>query len=184
VRLFVAPGFFDPQTCRRVRAAMDAGTPEASEVLGDGIALDEEVRRAAHIEIDPAMLETLEARLDAARAEIGRFYGVALTEREGTSLLRYPAGGFYKPHRDYAANAAWPGAARRKIAVVVFLASAREDEPSGPFTGGCLRLLPDDEAAIDVRPREGTLVAFPADTLHEVTPVAAGERDTLVDWFY
>jgi predicted 2-oxoglutarate/Fe(II)-dependent dioxygenase YbiX len=27
------------------------------------------------------------------------------------------------------------------------------------------------------------LVAFPADTLHEVTPVEGGHRDTVVDWF-
>ena len=163
---------------------MDAGTPEPSEVLGGGMTLDEEVRRAAHIDIDTRVLQVIEDRLDAAAPAIGRFYGLQLTEREGTGLLRYPAGGFYKPHRDYAINTAWPGAARRRIAVVVFLASSRDEEASGLFGGGWLRLFPDDGDAIDLKPRQGTLVAFPADTLHEVTVVGDGLRDTLVDWFY
>jgi predicted 2-oxoglutarate/Fe(II)-dependent dioxygenase YbiX len=184
LRLFIEPRLFDPPTCRRIRAAMDAGTPEPSEVLGSDMALDEEVRRAAHVDIDAMLLQVIEDRLDAAAPAIGRFYGLRLTEREGTSLLRYPAGGFYKPHRDYAVNAAWPGAARRRIAVVVFLASSRDEEPSGLFDGGWLRLLPDDGEPLDLRPRQGTLVAFPADTLHEVTVVGSGRRDTLVDWFY
>jgi predicted 2-oxoglutarate/Fe(II)-dependent dioxygenase YbiX len=27
------------------------------------------------------------------------------------------------------------------------------------------------------------LVAFPAETMHEVSPVVGGHRDTVVDWF-
>ena len=36
----------------------------------------------------------------------------------------------------------------------------------------------------DIHPRAGTLVAFLSSTLHEVTPVTAGVRDTVVDWLY
>jgi predicted 2-oxoglutarate/Fe(II)-dependent dioxygenase YbiX len=32
-------------------------------------------------------------------------------------------------------------------------------------------------------PTRGTLVAFPADMLHEVTPVVEGTRNAVVDWF-
>jgi predicted 2-oxoglutarate/Fe(II)-dependent dioxygenase YbiX len=188
VHLFLSSGFFDRQTCARIRAAMDAGTSEPSEVLGDDIALDigldEDVRRAASIDVDDVTLELIEGQLDARRDEIGGFFGLTLVAREGTSLLRYAAGGFYKPHRDYAADSGWPGAALRRIAVVVFLGSSCDEDPAGRFAGGWLRLFPDDGEPIDVRPREGTLVAFPADTLHEVTVVRDGVRDTLVDWFY
>jgi predicted 2-oxoglutarate/Fe(II)-dependent dioxygenase YbiX len=58
------------------------------------------------------------------------------------------------------------------VAVVLFLSACR---------GGVLRLLDDN---VDVRPAEGSLVAFSADTLHEVAPVEAGTRDVVVDWFY
>jgi predicted 2-oxoglutarate/Fe(II)-dependent dioxygenase YbiX len=46
-----------------------------------------------------------------------------------------------------------------------------------------LRLLPDNAPSIDIVPRRGLLVAFPADTVHEVLPVTGGHRDTVVDWF-
>ena len=51
------------------------------------------------------------------------------------------------------------------------------------FTGGTLNLL-DGSSARAIVPQEGTLVAFSADTLHEVAPVVDGTRDTVVDWFY
>jgi PKHD-type hydroxylase len=191
VHLYTAPAFFDRQTCARIRAAMDVGTSEPSEVLNDGaldialeIALDEDVRRATSVDVDGTTLGFIERAFDTRRDEVGQFFGVSLAAREGTSLLRYPAGGFYKPHRDYALDAAWPGAALRRVALVVFLNSSREADGAGAFAGGWLRLFPDDGETIEVRPREGTLVAFPADTLHEVTLVRDGVRDSLVDWFY
>ena len=45
---------------------------------------------------------------------------------------------------------------------------------------GCFRTA---RHASRIIPRRGMLVVFPADTLHEVTPVADGHRDTVVDWF-
>jgi predicted 2-oxoglutarate/Fe(II)-dependent dioxygenase YbiX len=30
----------------------------------------------------------------------------------------------------------------------------------------------------------GSLIAFPSDMVHEVTPVSRGERYTVVSWFY
>ena len=37
---------------------------------------------------------------------------------------------------------------------------------------------------MDVVPRRGMLVAFPATMLHEVTVVRRGVRDAVVDWYY
>ncbi len=162
---------------------MDAGTTEPGEVLDSGIVLDEEARRAALIDIDEAMLAGIEHRLDATREALAQFFAMPLPGREGTSVLRYQPGGFYRRHRDYAADVPWPGAALRRVAVVVFLNSARQEEADGAFDGGALWLYPEDEPAVEIRPRQGTLVAFPADTLHEVTTVTGGVRDALVDWF-
>ena len=49
---------------------------------------------------------------------------------------------------------------------------------------GVLRLFPDEGDPIDILPKGGTLVAFPAAMPHEVTRVTAGRRDAIVDWFY
>jgi predicted 2-oxoglutarate/Fe(II)-dependent dioxygenase YbiX len=178
-------GFLDPSSCRRIRRAMDAGDPEPAQVLDKRIDTDEDIRRAMHVEVDSATLTFLEGRLDEARPLIERFFRVQLNDREGASTLRYTAGGFFRRHRDWGRLPSWPGAARRRIAVVVFLTTSREADPSGTFAGGMLRLFAGDGAApIDVAPHEGTLVAFPATMLHEVTEVHDGTRDSVVDWFY
>jgi predicted 2-oxoglutarate/Fe(II)-dependent dioxygenase YbiX len=36
---------------------------------------------------------------------------------------------------------------------------------------------------VEIVPKRGMLVAFPADAVHEVSPVVDGCRDTVVDWF-
>src|SRR5690606_19121568 len=115
------------------------------------------------------------------------FFGLPLGDREGCGFVRYPDGGFYTPHRDRAWVDAWPAAARRAIAVVVFLngcrggppdppSSARGTGDEGTFSGGTLRIYAAG-TAIDVVPRTGLLAAFRADAWHEVTRVTGGTRD-------
>lgn len=183
LRIFVAEHAMDDATCRRVQAAMDVGVREPSEVIEDEMALVEDVRRASHIEVPPAIFELIDAHLDAQREAIAAFFDHPLDGREGVNLLRYEEGGFYKPHVDRAELPAWPPAAHRAFTAILFLESAREAEPSGRFSGGVLRLLPDDAEPIDIVPRRGVLVAFPAEIVHEVLPVTEGHRDTVVDWF-
>jgi predicted 2-oxoglutarate/Fe(II)-dependent dioxygenase YbiX len=166
-------GFLDAVTCRRIRARMDEAAVEPAEILADGIALDREVRRVATVDVDRETIAELERCLDATLDDIGRHFGVTLTEREGINVLRYEPGGFYMPHVDRAESEAWPAAARRQVAVVVFL--------NDGFAGGELCLI---DERVDVTPREGLLVAFDAGSLHEVAPVRSGTRDVLVDWLY
>src|SRR5688500_14292664 len=37
---YIEPGFLDPASCARIRAAMDRGAPEPAEILQNGVALD------------------------------------------------------------------------------------------------------------------------------------------------
>jgi predicted 2-oxoglutarate/Fe(II)-dependent dioxygenase YbiX len=176
--------FLDAVMCGRVRAAMDRGVHEPAEVLLDDTTVDNEGRRASSIDIDAAIREMVEHSLDTASAEIAGFFSIPLVEREGASFLRYDVGGFYKPHRDHSMVESWPAAARRRIAVVVFLNNASSRPAPDEFSGGELRLLEGPAAPVDILPRRGMLVAFPATTPHEVLPVRRGRRDTMVDWFY
>jgi predicted 2-oxoglutarate/Fe(II)-dependent dioxygenase YbiX len=175
--------FLDPATCRRIRAAMDAGETETAEVLDDEIEVRDEVRKVASVEVAPAIVDEVERRFDEQRASVAAFFDRDLTGREGAGFLRYADGGFYRAHRDRAFVASWPDAARRAIAVVVFLNSSRDADAAGTFGGGTLRVFAGDDV-IDVVPTEGMLVAFPADLLHAVLDVTGGTRDTIVDWFY
>ena len=163
---------------------MNAGTAEDAEVLAGGFELQEDVRRAVQIDVADTELAMVDATLDAMRIPIASFYGLTLQSREGASFLRYETGGFYLPHVDRAHVPSWPLTEQRQITIVLFLESSCEAEPSGGFRGGILRLFPDEGEPMDIIPKAGMLVAFPADMRHEVTPVTSGRRDTIVDWFY
>jgi predicted 2-oxoglutarate/Fe(II)-dependent dioxygenase YbiX len=194
-------GFLELDICRQLRDAMDAGVCEEAEVLQpgeEGTAAQMTVRRATGVEVGAVALSTIEVALDAVKSTLEAFFDRTLVEREGSGFLRYGPGGLYRPHRDWAEVAGWPGAARREIAVIVFLNSGRAAGPHGEFEGGWLRLYSAvaDEigepaahtapgaATLDIVPRAGTLVAFLARQWHEVTPVTAGTRDVVVDWYY
>ncbi len=178
---FIIERFLDTATCGRFRRIMDEGDTEPAEILEDTIALDVEVRRVATVDITPAAITAIGRRLDAVRGQIGGHFGLTLTAREGVSFLRYVAGDFYLPHVDRAAADVWPDAARRQVAVVVFLNASVPNPGPGQFAGGELSLI---DARVDVVPREGMLVAFDAGMLHEVARVRAGTRDVIVDWYY
>jgi PKHD-type hydroxylase len=154
---------------------MDRAAAEPAEILAGRIAVDTGVRHAMSVDVDADTVTLIETAIDAERAALASFFDEPPGEREGPGFLRYGPGGFYGPHRDRGSMPSWPGAARRRIAVVIFL--------NDQFGGGVLRLY-GEEGASDIVPREGTLVAFAADTLHEVEPVTEGTRDTVVDWFY
>jgi predicted 2-oxoglutarate/Fe(II)-dependent dioxygenase YbiX len=163
---------------------MDRGASDPAEVLEDSIEHQDHVRRTLSIEVSEATLAEVERTLEGARERLSALSEMTLGVREGTGFLRYLPGGFYRPHRDKGDLPSWPGAARRQLAVVLFLNSARDGGDPEGFTGGALRLYPAEGDPIDIVPVEGLLVAFPATLLHEVTRVGDAVRDVVVDWFY
>jgi predicted 2-oxoglutarate/Fe(II)-dependent dioxygenase YbiX len=181
--ILTIPGFLGPQECLAVRRAMDLGAVEQAEVLVQGVQIRSRIRNAALVEPASDVIEQMEARLDSSRHRVAGALGLPVGAREGAGFIRYPQGGFYRAHRDRGDDPQWPDAARRAIALILFLNSSRQASPDGDFDGGVLRILGPDEK-VDVLPEAGTLVAFPADVLHEVTEVRGGTRDTVVDWFY
>jgi predicted 2-oxoglutarate/Fe(II)-dependent dioxygenase YbiX len=176
-------GFLNPAECLAIREAMDVGAKEDAEVLARGIHRHSLVRHASLVEPPGSLIEAIEVRLDSCRDRVAEALGLGVGDREGAGFIRYPEGGFYRAHRDRGDDPEWADAARRAVALVLFLNSSRDASPDGDFEGGVLRLFGPD-GTIDVLPEAGTLVAFPADVLHEVTEVRDGTRDTVVDWFY
>ena len=181
--LFRQPGFLGLDECLQVREAMNVGAPEEAEILADGIQRQRQVRRAVIIEPVSAVVDAIESRLESCRDRVAGALGANLGGREGPGFIRYPAGGFYKPHRDRGEDLQWAPAARRVVALVLFLNTSRHSGRDGDFDGGVLQLLTDGSPVM-IAPEAGLLVAFAADVLHEVTPVRGGSRDTIVDWFY
>jgi predicted 2-oxoglutarate/Fe(II)-dependent dioxygenase YbiX len=163
---------------------MDGGDVEQAEVLAGGIRSDGQARIASLVEPPRNLVTGIEAKLDTCRERVAQALGISLGEREGAGFVRYPAGGFYRPHRDRGNDPQWKAAVRRAAALVVFLNTSRAHGREGEFAGGILRLHLPQQGTIDVLPEAGLLVAFPADVLHEVTDVRDGTRDTIVDWYY
>ncbi len=81
--LHVVHGFFDPGFCHLCREAMDRGVPEEAEVLAEGIEARPSVRSTTHIEVEPAALAAVEARLDGLLDTVSAAFGLRLTGREG-----------------------------------------------------------------------------------------------------
>lgn len=185
VQLFTAGNVLTAEECKAIQRAMNTGTRTPAEVLDEGTEVEADARRASDVDVPDEVVALVEARLDSYRDAIGAFYRRHLRAREGAGFLRYEIGGFYGPHVDRANVASWPDAARRQITIVLFLNSSRDADAAGEFAGGRLRLFPNgiECAPVDIVPRQGMLVAFPATIAHEVTEVRQGRRDAVVDWF-
>jgi predicted 2-oxoglutarate/Fe(II)-dependent dioxygenase YbiX len=196
--LFTREGFLDRDLRDRVMSIIrgDGGAP-ATIGSPRGTTLDPSIRRAWETVLPAEVHEHLAARLDSLRPDLESTFAIRLGIGEGWSALRYPPGAFYRPHRDRGA-ASGPAAAggsdrgdrdvslHRAVSVVVFVNGP--GDAAAPFDGGALRfygLLDDPRArdlGLDLIPEAGTLVAFDAALLHEVTAVTAGERYSLVTW--
>lgn len=150
--------------------------------------VDMAVRNTWEVSVDGAA--ELGTRLGALRAELADHFKMPLDGHEGPTCLMYQPGGFYEPHVDRSTNEALKiSAARRRVSVVVFLNAMRTPPGRGEYSGGALTFygVVNDPAwrsfGFALAPEPGLLVAFPSHVVHEVTPVTAGDRYTIVDWF-
>jgi len=173
--ILVVPDFYDPSACAKVRQAMDRAHLSPAEIYADGYRFDPDIRRAFDVEISDDVLEEVQRAVEAILPKVSGFFSIPLSSDEGPAFVRYVAGGFYRRHRDIAAE--WNDDFPRRISVVVALSSAGQH-----CEGGALRVYRPEP--FDIVPRAGTLVAFPAHMPHEVLPVTEGVRDVVVDWFY
>ena len=81
--------------------------------------------------------------------------------------------GMYGWHVDMGPNTLAPC---RKLSIVMQLSDPVE------YEGGILELQPHGKDVIKMRKQRGLVVAFPSWTLHQVTPVTQGHRQSLVAW--
>ena len=81
--------------------------------------------------------------------------------------------GMYGWHVDFGSN---PNSASRKLSLVMQLSDPSE------YEGGNLELQPAGSEVVKMRKKRGLIVCFPSWTLHQVTPVTKGNRQSLVLW--
>jgi len=91
---------------------------------------------------------------------------------EGFQFTNYKApSGKYGKHIDRAMNIPV-----RKLSISIQLTNPKK------YEGGELKLYNGKKEGSVMDKEQGTLIIFPSYTLHEITPITKGERDSLVTW--
>jgi SM-20-related protein len=138
------------------------------------------VRKVTRVQVSSETRTRITSRLRDRFAELEAHFGAALAELEEPQFLRYEPGDFFVAHQDGNTPLIYDESRFRRVSVVVFL-SLRADEPAAGTYGGGQLVFHGSYPQIDVRVipasnRPGTLVAFRAETTHEVTMVTHGVR--------
>ena len=184
--LFVERDFLGPAVLAEVFAAARASAGRPATVYGrnDAGAVDERVRRTTRLS-PPVGIDELVRRLLRARAgALGEYFGLSLGELEEPQFLRYEAGGYFVAHQDGNTGLLRSEREERKVSLVVFLNSQTETPAPDVYSGGSLVFHPRGAAEpFRLTGEAGTLVAFRAETTHEVEPVTGGERFTIASWY-
>jgi predicted 2-oxoglutarate/Fe(II)-dependent dioxygenase YbiX len=189
---FTRRGFLDVETCARLRAKVRAGPTRQATVLEDQRVydVDRSARSSDWAEVSTDAVALVTDRLTSVMPKISDHYGLPLMGLQKPQFLVYRAGDFFRLHRDSGERGDVPDlVGARQIAAVVFLNSEGDPASSDSYQGGALTFYdlfdqPQGKGiGFPLEAEEGLLVTFPADVLHEVSRVEAGERYTVVTWF-
>jgi predicted 2-oxoglutarate/Fe(II)-dependent dioxygenase YbiX len=183
--------FLDSRTLTALFERFQQALPVPARVFDGGpdAVVDMAVRNTWQLSLDE-VANDINGRIDALRDDVARHFAVPLAGHEGATMLMYPTGGFYETHADSSTDKRSKIiASRRRVSVVIFLNAMRTPPGPSEYSGGALTFygVVDDPAwrsfGFALAPEPGLLVAFPSHVVHEVTPVTAGDRYTIVDWF-
>jgi PKHD-type hydroxylase len=169
--------FSEPELDAIVRYG-DSLTLEKAELSAGGAGYDN-IRRTlvAWVERNPRT-EFFHHRLEEAVLALNaRFFRFDLSGLASFQYALYggPEGGHFEWHKDYGRDPSDPGREPRKLTLSLQLSDPADYD-------GC-ELQVRGGHQIDVAPKaRGTLVAFPAHVLHQVTPITGGVRRSLVIW--
>lgn len=184
--LFIAKQFLSPDTCREIVAEMSAAQSDAATVYGRATsgAVEQNVRRTLRIRPSAATVESIVSRLLGVKELVEKHFGVALSECEDPQFLHYREGDFFVAHQDGNTGMTRLDTERRLVSTVIFLSRESEAPQPDAHCGGSL-VFSDyrTDSKFHLTGEPGMLVAFRAETTHEITPVTHGERYSIVSWY-
>ena len=182
--------FFDKRQCIELLAELAIARDAPAPVYGRGQAgaVDDRVRKVAQLTPSPETVARVIQRLVDARDAVAAHFGVALTTCEDPQFLRYREGDFFVAHQDGNTGMLLSATEQsRKVSVVICLSRHSEAPEPDTYGGGALVVTewrPGRKGGrYALAAHAGMLVAFTADTTHEVTPVAWGDRYSIVSWY-
>jgi len=150
-----------------------------AEVGGGGIGVNNpEIRRSGlhwlpNTQDTQWVFETLGHVVSSLNAQFFGFNLVGFGEQIQLTNYDEFENGMYGWHVDMMSHTNSPC---RKLSIVMQLSDPVE------YEGGVLELQSSSKDVIRMRKQRGLIVAFPSWTLHQVTPVTQGSRQSLVAW--
>ena len=190
--LFAERQFLSSEACASVRHEMraTAGAP-ATVAEGESDAVDETHRRTKQAQVLPATAAHIGEELVAAIPRLAGHFDRRLVGVQRPQFLVYREGDFFRAHEDDSKRPDAPDFVRqRSVSAVLFLNGTDPGEADG-YSGGSLTFYGlmgesagGDNVGLPLAGETGLLIAFPADLVHSVSPVTAGERYTVVSWFF
>jgi len=190
--LYAEREFLSREACTRLMDEMRAATAAPATVADEqGETVVETSRRTKQARVSATAAAPINAGLLEALPRLATHFGRRLTGMQAPQFLVYREGDFFRPHHDDSEEPEAPDFVRqRSVSAVVFLNSDSAGEPAG-YSGGELTFygLMDDDVSgesvgLPLAGETGLLIAFPAHVVHSVSPVTAGERYTVVSWFF
>ena len=170
---------FDAAACEEIVAELRAAHGAAATVYGKSAtgAVEPAVRKATRLTASDHTRDRVMARLEELESAIEGHFNVTLSRIEELQFLRYVTGDYFVAHQDGNTPLIRDDSRFRKISIVIFLS-----EPSA-YDGGSLLIHGSYPEKTAVAAPQGTLIAFPSETTHEVAPLTRGERFTVVSWY-
>ena len=184
--LFTVKQFLEPGVCREIVAEMSATQGDAATVYGRTTsgAVEQNIRKTLRIRPSVATVESIVGRLLVLKDQVEQHFAVALSECEDPQFLRYREGDFFVAHQDGNTGMTRLDTERRLVSTVLFLSRESDSPETGAHCGGSLlfsNLRTFEKVRVVGEP--GMLVAFRAETTHEITPVTHGQRYSIVSWY-
>lgn len=192
LKLCLVRDFLDLRTCADLRnEARHVPTTQAPVYIeGSSELVHETIRRTTSFHPDDDWFTSIHNRLLQQKPFLEEYFGMRLTDFERPQFLHYREGDFFVRHQDgNTSQLEFDHLKIRRVSIVVFLNSYSEEATPGGFMGGELNFFGEDRPSgtepllFSLKGEAGLLVAFTAETLHEVRPVVRGERFTIISWF-
>ena len=190
--LFMMRDFLDPHACANIRSEAHSSPTTQAPVYIEGSSerVHETVRKTTSFHPDVEIVSNVHKQLLEQKPSIEEYFRQPLTDCERPQFLHYREGDFFVRHQDgNTEQLEFDHLKVRKISIVVFLNGFSNEPKPETFDGGQLNFYDkhNDSSAepwiFSLKGETGLLVAFTADTVHEVMPVTRGERYTIISWF-
>lgn len=191
--IYVDEHFLSPELCLKMLSTLSLCECSQAPVKKGGTNyINKKTRKTLLLNPPESCHEIISQKHSLLQPKLERFFDINIMGQETSQYLRYRSGDYFIPHADESSAHASSNSYLRKISIICYLNTQVEDIAStiGNFQEGELVLygLLDDQksktSGFPISATAGLLIAFKSDLLHEVCPITAGERYSIVSWFY